>query len=138
MISVTTLFISGFFGPQVWKTHFLNLLQHPALGKVGDFLATLDLEQYKLLHELELGQFALFIMFALMLFTQLPISIIRALRACNEKGISKLHAVLNTFPFLAMLYCAFTWASAQSTVLPRHSIAFLLAWGIACGRINVS
>jgi ethanolaminephosphotransferase len=121
LISVMTLIISGVYGPQTWKQPI------SIVYKTGN----------PYVDSLSLGQASLWVMFFLMVFTQLPVSVYRALRACYHKGISRTTALLNTLPFLTMLASAFIWTYAPgSTVMPGNTILFLLAWGIATGKIN--
>jgi ethanolaminephosphotransferase len=121
LISIATLLVSGVYGPQTWKQP----------------MSTLYFFGNPLIDSLTIGEFSLWTMCFLMVFTQLPVSIYRALKACRLKGLSRTTALANTIPYLVMLLSAFVWTYAPgSTVMPNNTILFLLAWGIANGKIN--
>jgi ethanolaminephosphotransferase len=86
---------------------------------------------------MEVGPFSLLVMTFLLVTTQIPVSIYRAMKACEERKKSKLVGLFNILPFLFMLFCATVWIYAPgSTVAPNNTILFIVAWGIANGKIN--
>ncbi|KAJ3308266.1 hypothetical protein HDV04_001497 [Boothiomyces sp. JEL0838] len=120
LISISSLFISGIFGPQVWTT---------PVSQVLPFLKPL-------LGELSFAHFAVGNMLLLLIFTQIPVSILRVIEVCGKKNISVTSALFTTVPYLVMASSAFFWATAGTHVAPDNTIVFALAWGFAIGRIN--
>ena len=132
LISITTIIISGVYGPLVWK---LNLF--PTILPVS-YLKQAPLAIQPTLSTVTIGQAAIYGMIFMLVTIQVPPCIYRAFKACSRKKSGFSTAILSALQFLALVFFAGAWILAPgSTLTAKHVIVFSLAWGIAVGKINV-
>lgn len=112
-------------GPRIWWTKVSSIVQLPYLSTEYPELPVVDL--------------AICMLCGMMLFTQIPVSILRVREACKAKKTSFSEALSQVVPYLQMSYFAYLWTmSPKSIIQSQCLVLFLSAWGVAFGRIAAS
>ncbi|KAI8893282.1 CDP-alcohol phosphatidyltransferase-domain-containing protein, partial [Globomyces pollinis-pini] len=121
LITISCLFLSGYFGPQIWKTEVASILPF-----LKDFIGQVNFGQALIL----------FAIFTLIVY-QIPFNAKRAVQACEEKKIDPSEAFVNAVNYLIYVGAAALWFyTPESVIIPKNTIVFLLAFGIGVARLN--
>eukprot|EP00842_Homolaphlyctis_polyrhiza_P002278 jgi/Hompol1/3050/HPOL_006314-RA len=122
LIAVGSLMISAFYGPKFWWQ------------RVGSVVSFVELPTS--VADLRLVELSLAGMIALLVITQVPVSIIRAIQACNAKQRSVVQALLNTLPYIVLNLAILAWITTPTSVaISQSGILLVCTWGFAFGRI---
>lgn len=125
LIAVISLIISGIYGPKFWWQPISKLVPFLQLPK---YLSTIKLV------ELCIGSMA-----AMMVFTQIPVSILRVREAAKRRRRPFNLAALRIIPFVVINLAIYFWLIAPGSKSgSKHLLLFISLWGIAFGRIAVN
>lgn len=136
IITITSLFISGIYGPQVWNSRAMDILPPAIMKPILSRLPTVVQAHFD---DLIISHFAIYVMLVCLFTFQIPDSLIRVYTVCRQKGASIKDALWNLSSYLVMLGSIWAWTIAPgSRAVPDHVVLLCLGWGIAVARINVN
>ncbi|KAI8906250.1 CDP-alcohol phosphatidyltransferase-domain-containing protein [Gorgonomyces haynaldii] len=118
LIAIVSMIVSGVYGPQFWKTRLDEFISLP-----------------KELGEIELGMACVYGMLLLLVTTQVPVSVYRALKACERRKMSKKQALLNTIPYLLFLSGFVGWVLSPYSISNKIGYLMYMCLGVSVGRI---
>ena len=129
LISCAVLLISTFYGPEFWSRQLYEIFPEWILNSGFNF----DFRQIYLKH------FAFWVIIFLILFTQLPISLIRVYKVCKEKKLNFFQAISGLFPFLGLCFLSGLWISSpMSFAVKEYTIPLFIAIGFVFAQLTVS
>jgi ethanolaminephosphotransferase len=135
LIAISTLVVSGIYGPTVWNTRALDVI--PA-SLINPILSRMPFQIQYHFKDLIISHLSIYIMILCLFIFQIPDSITRVYGVCKQKNISFIGALGNVVAYFLLLGSLFAWTIAPgSKVIPNNVLVLCLAWGIAVARFNV-